>query len=477
MSDEIRVRFAPSPTGFLHLGGARTALFNWLFARHCGGKFILRIEDTDLSRSTQESIDEILEAMSWLGLDWDEGPFRQTERQALYNEKVQSLLKAGKAYRCICTPEELDRRRKEAQAKGLKPKYDGKCRNRADQPEADQPGGAPFVIRFKVPHEGTVAVDDMLRGKVQFDNRELDDLIIQRTDGTPTYTFGVVVDDADMRITHVIRGDDHLSNTPRQAHLYDGLNFPRPKFAHISMILGADKSRLSKRHGATSALAYRDMGYLPGALINYLARLGWSHGDQEIFTREEMVKLFSLESVTTSAAVFNPEKLLWVNQQYIQSAPPAELVKVWEPVLIKEKILQEGHGLSVEEIERPIPQLNKRSETLVQMAHKAEFYFKDELEFDEKARDKLLTPEARTPMQDLVDALEKLTEFTAENVEAAFKETIEKAGLKLGKLAQPVRVAMTGKKESPGIYDVVLLLGRDRALKRLKAAIAWIDKR
>ncbi len=470
MKDEIRVRFAPSPTGFLHIGGVRTALFNWLFARHHGGKFILRIEDTDLSRSTQESIDEIIESLRWLGLDWDEGPFRQTERQSLYTEKVDVLLKEGKAYRCYCTQEELDQRRKEAQAKGLKPKYNGLCRDRADQPE-----GVPFVIRFKVPPEGTVEVEDMLRGIVQFDNQELDDLIIQRTDGSPTYNFVVVVDDADMGITHVIRGDDHLSNTPRQAHLYDGLNFPRPKFGHISMILGEDKSRLSKRHGATSALAYREMGYLPDALINYLARLGWSHGDQEIFTREEMVRHFSLESVTTSAAVFNPEKLLWLNQQYIQSSDPSSLAEAFSAALIKEGILSEGHGLSPEELERPIPHLNKRSETLVEMAHKSAFYFKEEVEFDEKVRKKFLTNEIKPHMQQLLSKLEKLPDLTSENVEAVFKEVTEQAEMKLGKLAQPVRAALTGKKDSPGIYDVAVLLGRNRTLSRLKAAIAWIE--
>ncbi len=283
MTEEVRVRFAPSPTGFLHIGGVRTALFNWLFARHHKGKFILRIEDTDRERSTEDSIREIIESMQWLGLDWDEGPFRQMERQSLYRSKVDQLLSEKKAYLCYCTAEELDHRRKMAQDQGAKPKYDGKCRGRTDHPK-----GQPHVIRFKCPQEGQVVVKDLLRGNVTFDLAEQDDFILFRTDGTPTYNFVVVVDDADMRITHVIRGDDHLSNTPRQALMYDALGFPRPKFAHISMILGSDKSRLSKRHGATSTLVYRDMGYLPDALINYLARLGWSHGDQELFTQQEM---------------------------------------------------------------------------------------------------------------------------------------------------------------------------------------------
>jgi len=470
MTDHFKVRFAPSPTGTLHIGGVRTALFNWLFARHHDGKFILRIEDTDVSRSTDESIQEILDAMRWLGLDWDEGPYRQMERQELYKEKVEFLLRQGKAYRCYCTPLDLDRRRKEAQKKGLKPKYDGTCRNRTDQPE-----GALFVIRFKALLDGTVTIHDLLRGQIAFDNQEMDDLIIQRTDGTPTYNFVVVVDDADMGITHVIRGDDHLSNTPRQALLYTALEIPQPKFAHISMILGADKSRLSKRHGATSVLAYREMGYLPGAVINYLVRLGWSHGDQEIFTREELIRHFTLENITTSAAVFNPEKLLWINQEYIKNTPPLELSAHWEPILIKEGVLHEGHGLSMEEIARPIPSLNQRAQTLVEMAHKAEFYFKTELEFDEKARTKFLTPETQPLLQLLVSKLLNLKDFSEPTLETTFKKIIEQEGIKLGKLAQPVRIALTGKKESPGIYEVVLLLGKDTTISRLNSAIDWID--
>ncbi len=492
MNETVRVRFAPSPTGTLHIGGVRTALFNWLFARHHGGKFILRIEDTDVSRSTDESIEEILDAMQWLGLDWDEGPHRQMERQELYKEKVEFLLRAGKAYRCYCTPEDLDRRRQEAQKKGLKPKYDGTCRNRDDQPE-----GIPFVIRFKSPLDGTVTIHDLLRGQIAFDIQEMDDLIIQRTDGTPTYNFVVVVDDADMGITHVIRGDDHLSNTPRQALLYEAMEVPQPKFAHISMILGADKSRLSKRHGATSVLAYRDMGYLPGAVINYLVRLGWSYGDQEIFTKEELIQHFSLENITTSAAVFNPEKLLWINQQYIMEMPHLELAQHWEPILVKEGVLPDGHGLSMEEIARPIPSLNQRAQTLVEMAHKAEFYFKKfvfghiregislgvsveaevipGITYDEKARAKFLTPETKPLLELLVSKLANLKDFSEPTLETTFKEIIEQEGIKLGKLAQPVRIALTGKKESPGIYEVLHLLGKDATIPRLNGAIDWID--
>jgi glutamyl-tRNA synthetase len=496
MNETIKVRFAPSPTGYLHIGGVRTALFNWLFARHHGGKFVLRIEDTDQSRSTEESIEEILAAMTWLGLDWDEGPYRQMERQSIYNEKVEQLLKENKAYPCYCTPEELEARKKEASEKGLKPKYDGRCRNRNDQPE-----GLPSVIRFKTDGVGLVTVHDMLRGNVVFDKKELDDLIIRRSDGTPTYNFVVVVDDAEMGITHVIRGDDHLSNTPRQALLYDALDYPRPKFVHISMILGQDKSRLSKRHGATSTLAYRDMGYLPDAVINYLARLGWSAGDQEIFSREELIKLFTFDNVGTSAAVFNPEKLLWLNQHYIKTTEPLELAKHLLPILEKENILPENHGLALEEIAKPIPHLNERSETLVEMAQKSAFYFKEmplkkyvdgkismgqipdikmgyspyPLMMEEKARDKFLKPEAKTLLEQVVAGIEAMAEPTAEALEELFKDIVAKAEMKLGKLAQPVRVALTGTTTSPGIYDTILLLGKERSLLRLKSAVDWIS--
>ena len=466
MSDPVKVRFAPSPTGFLHIGGVRTALFNWLFARHHGGQFLLRIEDTDHERSTGDSIAEILESMRWLGLDWDEGPYRQTERQKLYSQKVDQLFKEGKAYCCYCTSEVLDQKRSEAQKKGLKPKYDGTCRERTDTPE-----GAPSVVRFKAPLEGSVVVEDLLRGKVVFDIAELDDLILQRTNGSPTYNFVVVVDDADMGITHVVRGDDHLSNTPRQCLLYDALNFPRPRFAHISMILGQDKARLSKRHGATSALAYRDMGYLPSALINYLARLGWSHGDQEIFSREEMIRHFSFDSVHTSAAVFDPDKLSWLNEHYIKTTPPEDLARHLEPFLIRSGILEEGHGLDFAEISRVIPSLNQRAKTLVEMAEKSAFYFKKGVEFDDKAKTKFLTDEARPLLEKAIAGLSQLENFSSEEIELLFKKIMEEEGIKLGKLAQPVRVALTGTTVSPGIYDVILLLGKDETLARLKQAL------
>ena len=466
MSIPIKVRFAPSPTGFLHIGGVRTALFNWLFARNHGGKFILRIEDTDLSRSTEESIQEILESMRWLGLDWDEGPFRQTERQEIYSQKVEQLLAAGKAYSCYCTPEELDRKRSEAQKAGLKPKYDGTCRNLSNAPK-----GAPSVIRFKAPLEGSVVVEDLLRGKVVFDITELDDLIIQRTDGTPTYNFVVVVDDSEMGITHVIRGDDHLSNTPRQCLLYDALDYARPQFSHISMILGQDKARLSKRHGATSALAYRDMGYLPDAMINYLARLGWSHGDQEIFSRKELIEHFSFDSVNTSAAIFDADKLSWVNEQYIQSTPLEELAQHLAPHLVATGVLAKDHELNIQEIAKVIPCLRGRAKTLIEMAEKSAFFFKKQVEFDEKARSKFLTDEVKPLLKKVITGLSALDDFSSDTIESLFKKTVEEESLKLGKLAQPVRVALTGTTVSPGIYDVILLLGKEQTLKRLRDVI------
>ena len=494
MDRPVKVRFAPSPTGYLHIGGVRTALFNWLFARHHKGTFLLRIEDTDQSRSTDESIREILESMLWLGLDWDEGPYRQTQRQEFYRQKAEHLFKEGKAYNCYCSPEEVEVRKKEMSAKGLKPKYDGRCRNRTDRPE-----GVPHVLRFKTPEGGTITVEDMLRGKIEFDVQELDDLIIQRSDGSPTYNFAVVVDDADMGITHVIRGDDHLSNTPRQALLYDGLELPRPKFAHISMILGEDKTRLSKRHGATSALAYREMGYLPEALINYLVRLGWSYRDQEVFSRDEMIKKFSLASITTSAAVFNLGKLQWLNQHYIKSLASEILAEHWRPILDKKGLLDEKYDQLLETMEENknrneiilppgkltqrniamvIPALQERSKTLVEMAEKAEFYFKDEVKFNEKAKKNFLTPEIKPLLEEISEKLAELKEFEGKEpeLETILKAIAEKNDLKFGKLAQPLRVALTGGTTSPGIYETLVLVGKKRTLDRLNAALTVIDE-
>ncbi|MEC4674981.1 MAG: glutamate--tRNA ligase, partial [Nitrospirota bacterium] len=362
MSENVRVRFAPSPTGYLHIGGVRTALFNWLFARHHGGKFILRIEDTDRDRSTDEAIEAILKGMRWTGLDWDEGPYRQTDRLDLYREKAMGLFEQGKAYWCVCTPEELEARRKEAQAKGESLKYDGRCRERG----ITSPTG-PAALRFLSPQDGQTVIDDLIKGRIVFENAVLDDLIILRSNGYATYNFSVVIDDALMDITHVIRGDDHVNNTPRQIPLFEALGYRPPQFAHLPMILGADKSRLSKRHGATSVLAYQEMGYLSEALVNYLVRLGWSHGDQEKFTTQEMIEKFSLDHVQSSAAVFNPEKLLWLNAEYIKQSDPKHVAQLLMPFLEQHGYQREGLIQPQGGIEAVVPHLRERAKTLVEM--------------------------------------------------------------------------------------------------------------
>lgn len=367
---QVRVRFAPSPTGFLHIGGVRTALFNWLYARQQQGVFILRIEDTDQSRSTDESIQAIIDGMQWVGLDWDEGPYRQTERIELYRTHAMKLFEAGQAYWCVCKAEELESRRKEAEAKGLSPRYDGRCRNLGIM----KPSGEA-ALRFKAPQTGQTVVDDLIKGKIVFDNTVLDDLIILRSNGYPTYNFSVVVDDALMQITHVVRGDDHLTNTPRQVPMFQALGFPVPQFGHLPMILGADKARLSKRHGATSVMAYRDMGYLPEALMNYLVRLGWSHGDQELFTRAELVEKFNWKNVQTSAAVFNPDKLLWMNAEYLKTSQPDMVARALVPFLKQAGVLDEGTGVPFEWLVQLVVLVRERAKTLVEMVEWVKPYF------------------------------------------------------------------------------------------------------
>ncbi len=468
----VRTRFAPSPTGYLHIGGARTALFNYLFARHHGGKFILRIEDTDRERSTPEAIEAIIQALTWLELDWDEGPFFQTARYDVYKENVQKLLAAGKAYPCVCTPEELGAKRQLALKEKRKPAYDGRCRPK-DGKIASIPQGKPYTIRFLSPRDGTTVVDDTVKGPVVFDNRELDDLIIARSDGTSTYNFCVVVDDVDMQITHIIRGDDHLANTPRQILLYQALGHAPPQFAHVPLILGLDKARLSKRHGATSVTAYRDMGYFPEALSNYLVRLGWSHGDQEIFSREEMIEKFSLEAVGKSAGVFNPEKLLWLNSHYLKTRSLSRLADEIVP-FIKAK----GYPAPQDRawLERMAATLRERAKTLVELVEQAHFYLSDEIALDEKAAKKFLTPEVREPLAELANSLAALSDFSESKVEQAFTEILQRRELPLGKLAQPVRVALTGSTVSPGIYEIIAVLGKERTRRRLKRALEYIDR-
>jgi glutamyl-tRNA synthetase len=476
LSNKVKIRFAPSPTGHLHLGGARTALFNWLFARHQRGTFVLRIEDTDRTRSTEEFIEAIIEGMKWLGLDWDEGPFRQMDRFNIYRGYAQKLLQEGKAYYCYCSSEELEKRRQEASAKGKSPKYDGRCRNikRVQGVEDSGVQGKNAAIRFMMPQAGETVVDDLIRGKVVFDNAQLDDLIILRSDGSPTYNFCVVVDDVDMKITHVIRGDDHLNNTPKQIHIYQSLGYTIPAFAHLPMILGSDKTRLSKRHGATSVTAYKEMGYLADAFINYLARLGWAHGDQEIFTRGEMVEYFSLEDVGKSAAVFNPEKLLWLNSQYIKNTPSEKLVELVMPFLIRESIVRKDQVLDNGWLSKGIDTLKERAKTLLELAHSLRFYIVEDTGYDEKAKAKFLNQKSLPYLVDVLAAFKKLDSFIAQDMEKVFSALVERHNIKLGNLAQPVRVAVTGKAESPGIFEVLEILGKEKVLKRLEKAIEEI---
>jgi glutamyl-tRNA synthetase len=466
---QVRTRFAPSPTGYLHIGGARTALFNFLFTRHHGGEFILRIEDTDRERSTPEAIQAILDAMQWLGLDYDEGPFYQTERYPMYKEKVQALLEKGKAYACTCTTEVLEAKRQLAQKEKRKPAYDGTCR---PAPGVIPPlPSVPYTVRFRSPREGSTVVKDLIKGDVVFDNRELDDLIIARSDGTPTYNFCVVVDDIEMAITHIIRGDDHLSNTPRQIQLYQAFGQSLPQFAHVPLILGTDKARLSKRHGATSVTAYREMGYFPEAVVNYLVRLAWSYGDQEIFSRAELIEKFTLENVGKSAGVFNPEKFLWVNFQYMKARSPAQLATEIVP-FIRDK------GLPVPEdkawLARMIATLQERAKTLRELVDVAHYFLSDDIAYDPKAAKNFLTKDAAAPIASLMEKLSETGEFDEHTIEQAFDAVLQERGLQMGVLAQPVRVALTGGTVSPGIHDVIAVLGKERTVRRLKQALEHI---
>jgi glutamyl-tRNA synthetase len=462
----VRTRFAPSPTGYLHLGGARTALFSWLYARKHGGTFILRIEDTDRERSTRESINAILEGMAWLGLEYDEGPWYQTDRFARYDEVIQQLLDAGHAYHCYCSKEELETMREGQMARKEKPRYDGRCRHRQGPP----PEGIPPVVRFRNPTEGAVVVEDQVRGRVVFANSELDDLIIARSDAVPTYNLTVVVDDMDMEITHVIRGDDHLNNTPRQMNILKALGATPPTYAHVPMILGPDGSRLSKRHGAVSVMQYRDDGYMPEAMLNFLARLGWSHGDQEIFSIDEMIEHFSLEKVNKSAASFNPEKLLWLNHHYLKSSDPVHVARHLSHHFAKHDV----DPAVPPELAQVVEAQRERTKTLVEMAERSMFFFKDFDSYDEKAAQKNLTPDVAGPLARFKARLQDLADWAAGPIHDALVQTAEEADLKLGKLAQPVRVAVTGTTVSPPIDQTLELLGRTRTLARLARALDYI---
>ena len=464
----MRTRFAPSPTGYLHIGGARTALYSWLHARKHGGRFVLRIEDTDRERSTEESVNAILEGMTWLGLEYDEGPFYQTQRFDRYKEVIQELLDKGLAYHCYCSREELDAMREAAMEKKEKPRYNGKCRVRKDTPDGVEP-----VIRFKNPPEGAVVIDDLIKGKVVIQNSELDDLIIARSDGTPTYNLTVVVDDWDMGVSHVIRGDDHLNNTPRQINLLRALGAEPPIYAHAPMILGDDGKRMSKRHGAVSVMQYREDGILPEALLNYLIRLGWSHGDQEVFSMDEMIELFDIKNVNSAASMFNPEKLLWLNQQYIINAKP-EYIAHHLSIHLGKLGIDPSEGPDILDV---VKAQQERAQTLVEMAEISRFIYQDFDEFEEKAAKKNLRPVAQEPLEKMRDALAALTEWTPEALHETVQTVSEALELKMGKVAQPLRVAVVGRAASPGIDVTLQLVGKEACLRRIDMALAFIEKR
>ncbi|MFA4844663.1 MAG: glutamate--tRNA ligase [Candidatus Margulisiibacteriota bacterium] len=475
----VRVRFAPSPTGNLHIGGARTALFNWLFARHHGGKFILRIEDTDQERSTAEAVKAILHGLDWLGLDWDEGPsvagphgpYYQTERLALHQKHADQLVKEGKAYYCFCTPEELKKKREEAEARKEAPRYDGHCRKLAeDEIKQKLAAGQPRVIRFLMTPVGETVVDDMVRGPVTFKNEVLDDFVILKSDGFPTYNFACVIDDHLMEISHVIRGDDHLSNTPRQILLYQAFGWSLPRFAHIPMILGRDRARLSKRHGATSVVDYGAMGYLPEAMLNYIAKLGWGHGDQEVFTRLELIEKFGLDGVTKNPAIFDLDKLNWLNGQYIRKILPERLVDLCEGLLL------DAYGkIELEYLKKVVLVFQDRLVLIKDIVELSSYFFRDEFDYDPKGVEKhFKTPHAKQILTTLKGRLEKLEPFTKENIEPIFKGLAEEMKVKLGVIIHPCRLALSGRSETPPMYDVVEIIGKEKVIARLAKAIATL---
>jgi glutamyl-tRNA synthetase len=462
----IITRFPPSPTGYLHIGGARTALFNWLYARKTKGKFILRIEDTDAARSTKESVDAILQSLEWLGIDWDEGPYFQTERYDIYNEYIKKLIESGAAYYCSCTPDEINVMREEARTKGLKPMYNGKCREK----NLDKSKNIT-VVRLKTPATGVTIVKDIVKGDTAFQNSEIDDFIIQRSDGSAMYNLAVVIDDITMGINTIIRGDDHLINTPKQMLIYEALGADMPVFGHVPMVLGSDKSRLSKRHGAMSVGEYKNMGFLPDAMINYLVRLGWSHGDQEFFKRDELIEKFDLEHLGRSASMFDINKLTSLNSKHIQETSPENLA---------DHLLLHLNNLGIKAqndkfTQGVIKTLQPRSKTLIDMAKAAVFYYKDEIEFDKKAANKFLNSDILDMLQKAKLYIEDIKEYTQEELENIFKQIMEETGLKFGKIAQPLRVALTGTTTSPGIFEMLLALGKQKTLQRIQAAIKLIN--
>ncbi|KAF3979609.1 MAG: glutamate--tRNA ligase [Methylococcales symbiont of Iophon sp. n. MRB-2018] len=463
----IKTRFAPSPTGYLHVGGARTALFSWLYARKREGQFILRIEDTDLERSTQASVDAIFDGMSWLGLSYDEKPFFQTQRFDRYKEIIQQLLDQGDAYYCTCSREELDKLREQQKANKEKPRYNGKCRL------AEITADAGAVIRFKNPEDGEVTIKDLVKGNIIVANKELDDLIIARSDGTPTYNLTVVVDDMDMEVTHVIRGDDHINNTPRQINILKALQAVLPEYAHLPMILGSDGARLSKRHGAVSVMQYRDEGYLPDALLNYLVRLGWSQGDQEIFSLDEMIALFDLKDVNVSASTFNPEKLLWLNHHYIMHSDPEYVAHHLQWYMTQQGV-NINDGPELVEI---VKAQRERCKTLVEMAAASQYFYQEFDIYDEKAAKKNFKLGSDEVLQTLLDQFSRLPEWDGKKLHQIVLDTAEKLEFKLAKVAQPLRVAISGAGASPAIDITLSLLGKEKTLKRIAKAISFIKEK
>ena len=461
---KIRTRFAPSPTGYLHIGGARTALFSWLYARKMAGTFILRIEDTDLERSTEESVQAIFQGMQWLNLDHDEGPYYQTQRFDRYKEVIAQLVQNNHAYYCTCSKDRLEKMREQQMANKEKPRYDGCCRNK------NLPVTADAVVRFKTPLDGEIVIDDAVKGRVVINNSELDDLIIARSDGVPTYNLTVVVDDMDMNITHVIRGDDHLNNTPRQMHILHALGASLPVYAHVPMILGADGSRLSKRHGAVSVMQYYEDGYLPEALLNYLVRLGWSSGDQEIFSRQEMIDLFDISAINKSASTFNPEKLKWLNQHYIKTLPVTELAARLHYYLQKIGVVVTGGT----ELSKVLATYQERCSTLVELAQEIAFIYQDFSEYDSKLAEKQFKPEAKPILEAVAKALSEVTDWRAEALHHAITHVVETLGIGFGKVGQPLRLALTGHGRAPGIDVTLELLGKEKSLARVAQAVAHI---
>ncbi len=465
----VRTRFAPSPTGYLHIGGVRTALFSWLYARKHGGQFILRIEDTDLERPTIDSVNALLEGMTWLGLEYDEGPIYQTKRFDRYGEVIQQLMDSGHAYKCYCSKERLETLRAGQMERKEKPRYDGRCRAGAEPPSAN----APYVIRFRNPPDGEVVVDDLIRGHVVFHNRELDDLVIARSNGAPTYNLTVVVDDSDMDITHVIRGDDHVNNTPRQVNILKALGIKPPVYAHVPMILGPDGKRLSKRHGAVSVMQYREDGFLPEAVLNYLVRLGWSHGDQEIFSVDEMIELFDIADVNRAASVFNHEKLLWLNQQYIMKTDVLRIARH-----LSYHLGRRGIDPAPEpDLHQVVEAQHERAQTLEEMADISEFFYRDFDAYDATAAKKHLRPVAREPLERIKEKLAVLDTWSKEDIYQAVQDVAAELDVKMGKVAQPLRVAVVGRAASPSIDDTLYLVGQEASLRRIDQALEFISQR